>query len=310
MKYWQNPDFYPAFEHVRLLTASYSKSFYFSARLLPEARRWGTFALYGFCRYADNLIDNPRQRSTAELISEIGCFARELDLAYRNGESEHPIIKPFILVAQTFGIPKEYPFDLLKGVQMDLEINRYRTFADLYVFCYRVASVVGLMMTHVMGYQDESAFPYAEKLGIAMQLTNILRDVKEDKNMGRIYLPLAEISQYGLTEADFFQENWSDAMREFIKFQVQRAHDYYDQADAGIALLRPESQYAIYSASKIYQGILGKIEARNYNPFLGRVFVPFRKKLVILLGEVLRTRLSAARDHLGLKKPRSSQSPI
>ncbi len=296
MKFWKQSDFKASFEHVRLLTSHWSKSFYFSARFLPAERRWATYALYGFCRFADNLIDNPRNRSNAELINEVAYFSRELKLAYRSGESEHPIIKPFIVVAKKYGIPVEYPLDLLRGIQMDIEITRYETFDQLYVFCYRVASVVGLMMTHVMGYKDDKAFDYAEKLGVAMQLTNILRDVKEDKEMGRIYLPQEELRQFGITEEDVINEIFNEKFRRFVKFQVDRAHDYYYEANKGISMLNTESQFAIYSASKIYQEILRKIEGRDYNPFLGRVFVPLIKKFAILMQEVLRTRALMLRE--------------
>lgn len=302
MNFWEQPNYKVPFKHVRLLTAYWSKSFYFSARFLPKEKRWATYALYGFCRFADNLIDNPRNRPKQQLISEVACFRRELKLAYRWGESEHPILKPFILVAKKYGIPIQYPLDLLKGVQMDIEATRYETFDDLYVFCYRVASVVGLMMTHIMGYKDENAFKYAENLGVAMQLTNILRDVKEDKNMGRIYLPLEELRQFGITEDDVINENFNEQFRQLVKFQVDRAHDYYLEANKGIPMLNTGSQFAIYSASKIYQGILKKIESRDYNPFLGRVYVPLGKKFRILMREVLRTRIRMIKEKLGVKE--------
>lgn len=291
MQWWTDPENRSAFEHARLITAHYSKSFYISARLLPEERRWATYALYGFCRYADNLVDNPRNRSVSELIAEIKYLSEEIRIAYRTGESEHPVIHPFILVAKKYGIPIEYPLDLLKGVQMDLTQTRYETFEDLYLFCYRVAGVVGLMMTHVLGYKNERAFRYAEDLGIAMQLTNILRDIQEDKEMGRIYLPLDELKQFGVSQRDIIEENMSVNMRKMMKFQIQRAHRYYETAALGVPMLERKSQFAIYSASKIYRGILLKIEARNYNPFLGRVFVSQKKKIGILLQEIFRTRL-------------------
>jgi phytoene synthase len=299
LNFWQDPNYKIAFDHVRQLTAHWAKSFYFSARFFPMEKRWATYAVYGFCRYSDNLIDNPRSRPRQQLISEVACFRRELRLAYRWGESEHPILKPFILVAKKYGIPIQYPLDLLKGVEMDIEATRYQNFDELYVFCYRVASVVGLMMTHIMGYKDDRAFEFAEKLGVAMQLTNILRDVKEDKEMGRIYLPLDELRQFGLTETDVINENFNDQFRRLIKFQVDRAHRYYQESQAGIPMLNTDSQFAIYSASKIYQGILRKIEARDYNPFLGRVYVPLGKKLRILLGEVLRSRVRMVKEKLG-----------
>jgi len=177
-----------------------------------------------------------------------------------------------------------------------LEIKEYENFDDLYVFCYRVAGVVGLMMTSVLGYRTEAAFQYAEKLGIAMQLTNILRDIQEDKNMGRIYIPLTEFRQFGVKKQDIFNENFTDNLRDLIKFQVERAYRYYQEANIGIPMLMRESQFAIYAASQIYRGILRKIEIRNYNPFGGRVFVPLRRKLAILLREILRTKVLRFHD--------------
>ena len=299
MKVWKPADENrAAFEHARRITAYYSKSFYFSARMLPSKQRWATYALYGFCRYCDNLIDVPRRRTKSDLLREIQFVAEELQIAYNTGESEHPVIRAFILVAKSYGIPIAYPLDLLKGVTMDIQQTRYKTFDDLSLFCYRAAAVVGLMMTHVLGYKDDRAFDYAEQLGIAMQLTNILRDVKEDKEMGRIYLPQTELVQFGVSERHIFDEIMTPQVRALVKFQVERAERYYAEAVPGISLLNTDSQYAIYSAAKIYRGILRKIEARGYNPFLGRVFVPSIEKMGILLHEGLRTKVLSAQEKL------------
>lgn len=204
MQFWNQPDSKAYFQFAKSLTAHHSKSFFAAASVLPKDRRWATYAVYAFCRHADNLVDIPRHRTNAELLHEVDTFRNELARAYRTGESEHPILKPFIIAAYEYGIPEHFAQDLLRGVEMDLEIKRYDTFEDLYVFCYRVAGVVGLMMTHVFGYRSEEAFSYAEKMGIAMQLTNILRDVQEDKNMGRIYIPRAEMEKFGVQEHDIF----------------------------------------------------------------------------------------------------------
>jgi phytoene synthase len=289
-KFWLKEENKPAFEFARLSTKHYSKSFYISAKMLPEETRWATYALYGFCRYADNLIDNPRSRSVEDLLKEVKYVIWELKRAYETGESEHPILGSFIIVAKKYGIPIKYPLELIKGVQMDIQKSRYENFDELHLFAYRVAGVVGLMMTHVLGYKDEKAFEYAEKLGIAMQLTNILRDVQEDKNMDRIYLPQEELRIFGLSEDDIFNENMSEKMHKFMEFQVNRAHAYYEEANKGIPMLDRKSQFAIYSSSKIYRGILRKIEARDLNPFEGRVFVSQLKKVRILIAEIIRTR--------------------
>ncbi len=297
-KLWKAEENRVAFEYARKITAHYSKSFYFSAKMLPRERRWATFALYGFCRHCDNLIDTPRQRTETEILREIQRLTEELQIAYNTGESQDPIIRAFILVAKAYGIPIAYPLDLLNGVAMDVRQTRYKTFDELSLFCYRVAAVVGLMMIYVLGYKDERAFGYAKQLGIAMQLTNILRDIKEDKEMGRLYIPQTDLEQFGVTEQDIFKEKMTPQLRALIKFQIERADQYYTEAIPGIALLKTESQYAIYSAAKIYRGILRKIEECNYNPFLGRVFVPSSQKIRILLHERLRTRLLSAQEKL------------
>lgn len=287
-----------AFEYARRITAYYSKSFYVSARILPPDRRWATCALYGFCRHCDNLIDTPRQRTRSEIFGEIEFLTEELQIAYNTSESEHPVVRAFILVAKRYGIPVEYPLDLLKGVAMDIQQVRYITFDELTFFCYRVAAVVGLMMTHVLGYKDTRVFEYAKRLGIAMQLTNILRDIKEDKEMGRIYLPETDLDLFGVSQQDIFNEKMTPHLRALMKFQIKRADRYYSEAIPGISLLKTESQYAIYSAAKIYRGILRKIEAQNYNPFLNRVFVPPIQKIGILLHEMLRTKILSAQEKL------------
>jgi len=298
MKFWLEQANRAAFEHARQMTAYYSKSFYISACLLPMEKRWATFAAYGFCRYADNLIDKQRNRQVAEILREIDFLNHELQVAYRTGESEHPVLRSFIVVARHYGIPPEYPLDLLRGVQMDIQNSRYENFDELYVFCYRVAAVVGLMMTHILGCEKDEAFGYAEKLGVAMQLTNILRDVQEDKDMGRIYIPLDELRASGCCEKNILEERMTPQFRELMKFQVQRAHSYYNAAAAGIPMLAADARFSIYSASRIYRGILRRIEARDYNPFLGRVYVPKHRKLGIVLQEVLRTKFITAQERL------------
>jgi phytoene synthase len=298
MKYWQPEGRREAFNYCREVTRVHSKSFYVSTMMLPEERRWATFAVYAFCRYADNIVDEPGGRSNEDVWRELEMLREGLSMAYKTGNSEHPVLLAFIEAAKRFGIPQHYPMELIHGVEMDLRKQRYETFADLYVFCYRVAAVVGLMMTHILGFRTHRAFVYAEKLGIAMQLTNILRDIHEDKDRGRIYLPAAELREFGVSEADIVAERMNPEMRELMRFQVARARRYYEEAQPGIRMLRPESQFGIYSASRIYGGILRQIESRDYNPYTGRVYVSGKKKLQILVSEILRTKLNGVRHRL------------
>lgn len=288
-----------SFVYTKLVTKEHSKSFYLSTRMLPRRLQWATFALYGFCRYADNLSDRIRFREKHEILKEINHLYDEVTLAYRTRQSEHPAVSAFIHIALQYGIPKHYPLALLDGVAMDMSHSRYASFDDLYVYCYRVAGVVGLMMTFILGYKTDAAFEYAEKLGIGLQLTNILRDIQEDKNLGRIYLPMDELRQYGVSETDILNEHMSESMTRLLKFQVQRAHHFYEQGETGIPLLSPRSQFAIYAAAEIYRGILNKLQENQYNPFLGRVYVPTIDKLMILLREKLKTPYRLLSEQLG-----------
>ncbi|MBX3043958.1 MAG: phytoene/squalene synthase family protein [Candidatus Kapabacteria bacterium] len=286
--FWESGDLLPAFRYSQSIIEHHAKSFSFASKFLPEPKRWGTYAVYNFCRYADNIIDNPRKRSNDELITELNELRRELDTAYKYRESEHPALKAFIATAKVFGIPKSYADDLLNGVEMDLTISEYQTFDELYVFCYRVASTVGLMMTYVLGFEGgQTTLNYAEKLGIAMQLTNILRDVADDTKLGRLYLPKADLIKFGVDTQSIINEDFTPELKIMMKFQVDRALKYYNESQIGISMLDKESRFAIQSASKIYGEILNKIIQNDYNPFLGRVYVTHNRKIQILFSELI-----------------------
>ncbi len=290
-KYWEEESVKLNFGYSKSIIAHYAKSFYFSAQFLPKDRRWAAYAVYSFCRFADNIIDNPRNRSNDELLQELDSFSCELQQGYKYGESEHPALSAFIKVAKIYNIPLKYPLELIEGVKMDLTISHYNTFDELYLFAYRVAAVVGLMMTYILGFEDEETLVYAEKLGIAMQLTNILRDVKEDKELGRIYLPKEDLIKFNVTENDIHNENFTKEFQDLMKFQVSRALEYYKDAEPGIAQLNTESQFAIYTSSRIYGGILNKLIDNCYNPFIERASLSLKEKFVILLFEVAKGKL-------------------
>ena len=248
------------YKYNRHLLKLYSKSFYISTLLLPRNRRKAVFALYGFCRFADNLVDKPRNRSKERIIREIHCLEEELKIGFQSGESEHPVLCSFIHIAKKYQIPIDYPLELFKGILMDAEHHHYKDFEELYLFCYRVAGVVGLMMNYILGYINEDAFEYAAKLGIAMQLTNILRDIQEDKNNGRIYLPLDELKRFNIDKNGIVQEKFSPSLQNLIEFSAKRAHQYYEEAEPGIKMLTKECQFAVHSASDIYRNILKEIK--------------------------------------------------
>lgn len=257
------------------ITRQHSKSFFFSSQLLPPEKRQAVRALYAFCRTSDDLVDRPG----SELARGLATWV-ELVHAPQSPRN-HPVLLAWNDTVQRHAIPMALVDELLAGIAMDLTISRYATFDELWVYCYRVASVVGLLSMQIIGYQS-GASSYAVKLGVALQLTNILRDVGEDAGRGRIYLPYEDLARFGLTDADILAGCCDDRFRALMQFEIARAHQLYEESWAGIAMLSSDSQLAIGAAAEIYRAILGKIEQNNYDVFTQRAQVPFLEKVRLL----------------------------
>lgn len=257
------------------ITARGSKSFYFATRFFPQPLAESAHAVYWFCRHTDDLVDEAPSPEVGHL--QIEDWARAVETALRTGEASDPILVLFLDAVHRHGIPHEYPLELIEGMRMDLRRTRYRTFAELRVFCYRVASVVGLMMSHVIGFHGP-ALGHAADLGVAMQLTNILRDIGEDLRMGRIYLPEEDLDRFQYSAADLMAHRRSDAFRNLMQFQIARARQYYEQAMPGIPMLHPDGRFAVRIAADVYRQILARIEATDYEVFDRRAVVPATTK--------------------------------
>lgn len=270
----------PAKAYARLLTRTYSKSFYLATQFMPRAKRDDVYAVYAFCRYTDNIVDSPRNRSIEDLQTELTQWRAEVRKAFETGESQHPVLAVFVPLTHKYGIPLQLPLELIDGVEMDLTVHRYLSFSHLRLFCYHVASVVGLMMTYVFGYHSREAFPYAEALGIAMQLTNILRDVDEDWQLRRkVYLPVEDLHEFGVREEDIAARRMTPELRRLVSAQVARAHSYFEYAEQGIPLLHRQGRIAVRSASRLYREILREIERADYDVFVRRPVVSTSRKL-------------------------------
>ena len=251
-----------AYRQAENMTAAHSKSFYFASALLPEEKRSAVRALYAFCRTVDDIVDespnpdyDPRLDYWRTMI-ETASFADD-DL----------VAAAWADTLTRYHIPRHYALQLIDGVARDLIQNRYSTFNDLATYCYAVASTVGLMSMHIVGFHNNDAVPYAIKLGVALQMTNILRDVGEDYQNGRLYLPREELAFYGIRELDISEGRITDNWRQFMKFQIDRTRQLYDASWAGVKMLEREGQLAIGAASVFYQGILDEIEKNDYNVF-------------------------------------------
>ncbi|NSW56390.1 MAG: phytoene/squalene synthase family protein [Armatimonadetes bacterium] len=278
-----------AFSVCRRITFEHSRTFFFASALLPAQKRRAVRALYAFCRSTDDIVD------------EKGVDAAERMRSWRDAVAapvpppDHPVLLAWSHVRTQYRIPDTLPAKLIESVSRDLHQTRYSSFDDLVDYCYGVASTVGLMSMKIIGFSGEEAAPYALKLGIAMQLTNILRDVAQDYGMGRIYLPQDELNAYGIDETHLAQgvvnENW----RRFMRFQIDRARRLYSEARPGIPMLSADGQFAIAAASELYAGILGQIERQGYDVFSRRAQVPQLAKACRLPGIYLRL-LSARRS--------------
>lgn len=255
-----------AYAQAEKITRAHSRSFYFASGLLPEERRMAVRALYAFCRTVDDIVDETEPAADRESL-----------LNYWRGMVEHASFPDGDLVAAAWAdtltryhIPRHYALQLIDGVARDLEQTRYQTFDDLATYCYGVASTVGLMSMYIVGFKTNEAVPYAIKLGVALQMTNILRDVGEDYRSGRLYLPREELAFHGVREEDIAEGFMTDNWRQFMKFQIERTRQLYAEAWEGVKLLERDGQLAIGAASVFYQGILDEIEKNDYNVFTRR----------------------------------------
>jgi phytoene synthase len=264
-----------AYAHCDQITRVHSRTFYLASGLLPKEKRRAARALYAFCRMTDNIIDSDQDAETRR---------RELELWRRQVMFPSPFTKEAVVLAWAdtqarFHIPHGYAQQLIDGVARDLTQTRYATFDELAEYAYGVASTVGLMAMHITGYRDDGAVPYAVKLGVALQLTNILRDISEDFNNGRIYLPQDELAAHGLSADDLQAGIVDDRWRKFMRFQIERNRRLYAEAQHGIALLDTDGRFAIAAAASLYRAILDDIEAHDYNVFTRRAHVTLGGKL-------------------------------
>ncbi len=271
-----------SFNECRLYTRHYAKSFYFASFLLPREKRNAAYAIYAFCRYADNIVDMAIHHSREDVERKINSLLISLDSAYSDTISNDGCFSAFADTVRKYDIPKFYFKEMIEGVSMDIDTKRYETFAELERYCYKVASVVGLIMSEVFGYANNLALTHAIELGKAMQLTNILRDVYDDYKMGRIYIPQDELESFGYSEDDIGNKTINRNFIRLVKYQINRAREFYSLAEKGIPYLTDDgSRTTVVLMQKIYSGILNKIEQNNYDIYSRRVFVSRAEKLAI-----------------------------
>jgi phytoene synthase len=266
-----------SYARCRAIAKEHSKTFYFASLFMNHEQRRAIWAVYAFCRTADDLVDS--SASARLRLAAIDRWHDEVLAAYE-GQPRHELTVALADAVRRFGIPLQPALDLLRGARKDVTVRRYETYGELQDYCYLVASTVGLLTCPIFGYEP-GALEYGVALGRAMQMTNILRDVGEDARMGRIYLPAEDLRSFGYPEAALLSGVVDERFVALMKFQIERVRELYDLAAPGIELLAPGSRYTVRVALRLYRKILVEIERNGYDVFTRRAFVPLRTKLVM-----------------------------
>jgi phytoene synthase len=278
-----------AYEYCRGVTREHARSFSFCARFLPAAKQRAIHAVYALCRYVDDVVDRAGALPDRDPRETLEAWRSKLRDA---GPDDHPALRAWRDASATFGIDAALAEELMRGVLMDLTQDRYATYAELEVYCYRVASVVGLMTSEIFGYSDPAALERAATLGLAMQLTNICRDVGEDAALGRIYVPRDELSQFGVDESAILARRLDERFVELMRFQIDRARRLYADAEPGIALLSRDSRFTVLLSSRLYGRILDRIGRNGYDVLSRRAYVPLHLKIAALPAVWIEAKLS------------------
>ncbi len=271
-----------------------ARNFYYSFTLLPRERRKAMCAMYAFMRYCDDLSDDESRPDRAQAITR---WRRDLEAALEGVFSGHPVWPAFHHAATRYSIPRRYFFEMIEGVSSDLEARRIRTFDELYRYCYLVASVVGLTIIHIFGFESPEALPLAEKCGIAFQITNVLRDVKEDAERGRVYLPEEDLNRFRIPAAALSGSVMPPRFEELMRFEAARAQSYYDASLPLIDLVSPSSRPSLWALIEIYRRLLARIEQSGFDVLERQISLPAWEKAWVVLaaytGKAGRTATSA-----------------
>jgi 15-cis-phytoene synthase len=281
MSYERNDGFLDeGFRQCRDITRRYGTSFYFATRFFPREMREGIHAVYSFARIPDEIVDDPRITDRRLVHNELSRWHRDWRKSMNEGRSDDPVMNAIVWTFRRFNIPPDDGEAFLRSMYMDQEKTSYENYSELEDYMYGSAGVIGLMVSRIAGYRSDAALPYAIKLGYAFQLTNFLRDIREDyEDLGRVYMPADELASFGLTPNEISKQICDERFIEFMKFQIQRNRDIYREALPGIAMLSWRARLAIRVAYVLYKAILDEVERVHYNIYRGRVRTKLRQKL-------------------------------
>jgi len=288
------PSLRAAYEECRRLNAAHGRTYYLSTLLLPPAKRPHVHALYGFARYADELVDDLDSPDPDRLVAWGEQFLRDLKAGH-SSPADHPVSRAAIHTAETWDIPTETFEAFLESMRMDITVTGYRTYADLERYMYGSAAVIGMQMIPILEPLDPRAAGHAQRLGEAFQLSNFIRDVAEDLRRGRVYLPEEDLDRFGVTRADLAPGPTPPRVVELLRFQIDRTRRLYAAAEPGIDLLHPTSRDCIRTAYLLYGGILDAVEQADYQVLDRRVSVPLRRRLGVAVPGLVRARRARRR---------------
>jgi phytoene synthase len=271
-----------SYRYCRRIARRRAKNFYYSFLLLDSQRRASMCAIYAFMRYCDDLSDSPEIVGARSASESLYRWRTDLDRALSGDTGGNPIWPAFRDTVERYKIPRRFFEEMIDGVSSDLEPRRIQTFDELYRYCYQVASVVGLTIIHIFGFSSVRALPLAEKCGVAFQLTNIIRDVREDAQLGRIYLPQEDLARFCVPEEQLRTGREDDRFRELIRFEANRAREYYAESEPLASLIDPASRRSLWALREVYQRLLNRIAASNYSVLSSRINVPTSSKVWLL----------------------------
>lgn len=272
-----------SYRYCRDVARKRAKNFYYSFLLLEKPQRDAIRAIYAFMRHCDDLSDDPSTTDKKSLRQNVAQWGVELNRALAGEVAGNPLWPAFHDTVQRYNIPHRFFQEMIDGILSDLEPREIRTFEELYRYCYQVASVVGLTIVHIFGFDNIRALLLAERCGVAFQLTNILRDVREDAELGRIYLPLEDLERFGVTVEQLRSGKENDAFRDLMRFEAARAHAYFTESAPLEKMIRPKSRRSLWALREIYMTLLTRLERASFPVLTHRINVPTPVKLAILL---------------------------
>ena len=286
-----DPELRASYQECKRLNSLHGKTYYLATLLLPKEKRPHVHALYGFARYADEIVDDLASTlSVAEKARLLQEWGDGVLADIQSGASKDHVGRALVDTVRRFNIPIDYFKSFLHSMTMDLSVTEYQNYAALSEYVYGSAAVIGLQMVPILGASDPAAYDSAEKLGIAFQLANFIRDVDEDLDRGRIYLPLDELASFGVTKEMLHRREVTPELVGALKFQIARVRQLQAEAQAGIRLLDPASQPCIQAASELYCGIVDEVEKINYQIFTKRATTSTWRRIKVALPAYIRAR--------------------